>query len=236
MAHNPDPSPISRNFGSPGGHERVDNAQEPMLYSVPLVVAVGHVRKSADLGGPRYDTCTKCVLRSRPGRSLFGGVLTTAPAWAQATAELNGRVTDSSGAVLPGVTVTATQTADRTRAHRRHRRDGDYLMPNLPTGPYRLEVIAAGVPHATCRRARAARSARRRRSTPPSARQARGDGHGGSGGAARGRPQRRHQRGGRERADRRAPAPGAPGHRSDRARGRGGADRHGRQPRACRAA
>ena len=29
----------------------------------------------------------------------------------QATAELNGRVTDSSGAVLPGVTVTATQTA-----------------------------------------------------------------------------------------------------------------------------
>ena len=34
------------------------------------------------------------------------------PAWAQlATAELNGRVTDSSGAVLPGVTVTATQTA-----------------------------------------------------------------------------------------------------------------------------
>ena len=39
-------------------------------------------------------------------------LLTTAPAWAQlATAELNGRVTDSSGAVLPGVTVTATQTA-----------------------------------------------------------------------------------------------------------------------------
>ena len=31
-------------------------------------------------------------------------------AWAQATAELNGRVTDESNAVLPGVTVTATQT------------------------------------------------------------------------------------------------------------------------------
>ena len=43
---------------------------------------------------------------------LFTSALTTAPAWAQgSTAELNGRVTDSSGAVLPGVTVTATQTA-----------------------------------------------------------------------------------------------------------------------------
>ena len=37
-------------------------------------------------------------------------VLAGASAWAQATAELNGRVTDESGAVLPGVTVTATQT------------------------------------------------------------------------------------------------------------------------------
>ncbi len=39
-------------------------------------------------------------------------VLTAVSAWAQlSTAELNGRVTDSSGAVLPGATVTATQTA-----------------------------------------------------------------------------------------------------------------------------
>ncbi len=37
-------------------------------------------------------------------------ILTSALVWAQATAELNGRVTDESGAVLPGVTVTATQT------------------------------------------------------------------------------------------------------------------------------
>jgi hypothetical protein len=39
-------------------------------------------------------------------------ILLVAPASvrAQATAQLNGRVTDESGAVLPGVTVTATQT------------------------------------------------------------------------------------------------------------------------------
>ena len=38
-------------------------------------------------------------------------LLTTgAPVWAQATAQLSGTVRDESGAVLPGVTVTATQT------------------------------------------------------------------------------------------------------------------------------
>src|SRR5687768_9379392 len=37
-------------------------------------------------------------------------VLMSALAWAQATAQLSGTVTDETGAVLPGVTVTATQT------------------------------------------------------------------------------------------------------------------------------
>src|SRR5947208_10546370 len=37
-------------------------------------------------------------------------LFTGAPASAQGTAQLNGRVTDESGAVLLGVTVTATQT------------------------------------------------------------------------------------------------------------------------------
>ena len=71
---------------------------------------------------------------------LFG----TAPAWAQATAELNGRVTDSSGAVLPGVTVTATQTATGLVRTVVTDGDGNYLVSNLPTGPYRLEVSLQG--------------------------------------------------------------------------------------------
>ena len=37
-------------------------------------------------------------------------LLASGIARAQGTAQLNGRVTDESGAVLPGVTVTATQT------------------------------------------------------------------------------------------------------------------------------
>jgi hypothetical protein len=71
-------------------------------------------------------------------------LLMSGPAWAQATAQLNGRVTDESGAVLPGVTVTATQTD--TGAARTVVTDGNgaYVMPNLPVGPYRLEVSLQG--------------------------------------------------------------------------------------------
>src|SRR6266850_1330209 len=72
-------------------------------------------------------------------------LLTTASASAQlSTAELSGRVTDSSGAVLPGVTVTMTQID--TGATRTAVTDGDgaYVLSNLPTGPYRLEVSLQG--------------------------------------------------------------------------------------------
>ena len=76
---------------------------------------------------------------------LFVGVLTTAPVWAQqATAELNGRVTDSSGAVLPGVTVTATQTATGLERTAVTDGEGAYLLTNLPPGPYRLEISLQG--------------------------------------------------------------------------------------------
>jgi hypothetical protein len=38
-------------------------------------------------------------------------LLVATNAWAQATAQINGTVADSSAAALPGVTVVATQTA-----------------------------------------------------------------------------------------------------------------------------
>jgi hypothetical protein len=65
-------------------------------------------------------------------------------AWAQATAELAGKVTDESGAVLPGVTVTATQTATGFTRTVVTDGAGTWIMPNLPTGPYRLEVSLQG--------------------------------------------------------------------------------------------
>ena len=68
-----------------------------------------------------------------------------APAMAQqSTAQLGGRVTDETGAVLPGVTVTATQTDTGFSRTVVTDTDGSYVMPNLPTGPYRLEVMLQG--------------------------------------------------------------------------------------------
>ena len=72
-------------------------------------------------------------------------VLIAAPVWAQqSTAELNGRVTDTSGAVLPGVTVTVTQTATGLQRTTVTDGSGSYLITNLPPGPYRLEVSLQG--------------------------------------------------------------------------------------------
>src|SRR5688572_6975330 len=60
------------------------------------------------------------------------------------TADLTGRVTDPSGAVLPGVTVTVTQTDTGLVRSTVSDESGTYLLTNLPTGPYRLEVTLSG--------------------------------------------------------------------------------------------
>lgn len=65
-------------------------------------------------------------------------------ALAQGTAQLNGRVADESGAVLPGVTVTVTQTDTAFTRTTVTDETGNWLMPNLPIGPYRLEVSLQG--------------------------------------------------------------------------------------------
>src|SRR2546422_939179 len=60
------------------------------------------------------------------------------------TSQISGTVRDSSGAVLPGVEVKITNadtTATRTVITDE---TGSYGVPNLPVGPYRLEVSLAG--------------------------------------------------------------------------------------------
>src|SRR2546425_5723177 len=71
-------------------------------------------------------------------------VLSSATVWAQSTAQLSGRVADQSGAVLPGVEITATQTGTGIARKTITDETGSYLLPNLALGPYRLEAALAG--------------------------------------------------------------------------------------------
>ena len=74
-------------------------------------------------------------------------LLTATAAWAQAgaTAQITGTVRDSSGGVLPGVDVTATQTdTDFIAVHGHRRRWQLRRCSNLPIGPYRLQATLSG--------------------------------------------------------------------------------------------
>jgi len=85
---------------------------------------------------------------NRVVRAWFGVCLVlllgTTHAWAQATAQINGTVVDSSGAALPGVTVTATQTDTGFKREAVTNETGSYALLNLPLGPYRLEASLTG--------------------------------------------------------------------------------------------
>ena len=72
-------------------------------------------------------------------------VMLAAPhVWAQATAQINGTVADSSGLVLPGVTVIAVHTETGFRREAVTDDTGSYALLNLPTGPYRIEATLSG--------------------------------------------------------------------------------------------
>src|ERR1051326_2806180 len=71
-------------------------------------------------------------------------LLTAATVWAQSTAQIGGRVKDQSGAVLPGVEVTVTQTDTGVKRTATTDETGGYVLPNLPLGPYRLEAALPG--------------------------------------------------------------------------------------------
>ena len=64
--------------------------------------------------------------------------------WAQATAQITGTVKDQTGAVLPGVEVTATQTDTGIARNTVTNETGSYVLPNLAIGPYRVEAALPG--------------------------------------------------------------------------------------------
>ncbi len=76
--------------------------------------------------------------------ACFVLVFSCAAVFAQSTAQLNGRVEDPTGARLPGVEVTATQTDTGVTRLVVTNETGSYTLPNLPLGPYQLEATLPG--------------------------------------------------------------------------------------------
>ena len=78
-------------------------------------------------------------------RFAFCLIIMAPAVWAQgSTAQVNGTVKDSSGSSVPGAELKATQTATGAVRTATSGPDGAYVFPNLPIGPYTLEVTRAG--------------------------------------------------------------------------------------------
>ena len=76
---------------------------------------------------------------------LFIGLFTCLPAFAQTiTGDISGEVTDSTGALLPNVTVTAVNTGTNFSRTATSSNTGSYRIPDLPIGPYRVTATAEG--------------------------------------------------------------------------------------------
>src|SRR5688572_13213885 len=64
--------------------------------------------------------------------------------FAQSTARIVGVIRDTSGAAVPGATVTATNTNTALSEVRTTTEEGIYTFPLLPVGSYQLEVSKDG--------------------------------------------------------------------------------------------
>ena len=84
----------------------------------------------------------------RVGRVLIGflvALVAAAPAGAQQTGAIAGKVTDTSGAVLPGVTIEARSNILPTPRVTTSGGNGEYRMPALPPGTYTIKFELAGM-------------------------------------------------------------------------------------------
>src|ERR1700690_682791 len=93
-----------------------------------------------------YRLCGRRIDMSRFVMILALVLLAASAVFGQAVAigSVSGEITDQSGSSVPGATVTLTET-DRGNVHTiLSNSDGHYMAPNLPVGPYRLEVRAKG--------------------------------------------------------------------------------------------
>jgi hypothetical protein len=76
--------------------------------------------------------------------ALLANVLTGGLAFAQAVSQITGATKDSSGAAVPGVEVTAIKTDTGARRTAISGDSGEFVIPNLLLGPYRIEAAKTG--------------------------------------------------------------------------------------------
>src|SRR5437867_998833 len=60
------------------------------------------------------------------------------------TGIVSGRVTDPSGAVVPGAQITVTQLETNVDAVSESNSDGLFRVPSLIPGPYKVTIVASG--------------------------------------------------------------------------------------------
>ena len=80
---------------------------------------------------------------SRIGKATFCFALACTASWAQ-TSQISGTIKDPSGSAIPGAAIKATQTATGVVRNATSGDDGAYVLPDLPIGPYQLEVTKEG--------------------------------------------------------------------------------------------
>lgn len=92
------------------------------------------------LGVRRWRKVLFCLLSV-----IVAAFLTGSPLFAQlSTGNISGAVTDQTGAVIPGATVTVTDTQTGTSRVLKSNRTGQYAAPNLLPGVYAVSAVAAG--------------------------------------------------------------------------------------------
>ena len=78
-------------------------------------------------------------------RVFFALIFSCAMLRAQgSSAQINGTIRDASGLAVPGAAIKATQTATGVVRTTTAANDGGYILPNLPIGPYVMEVTKDG--------------------------------------------------------------------------------------------
>ncbi len=126
--------------------------ETPFGQTEPCSSRAKKVPVLAPLWGPakehRMDLCSAKLMRTFIGCLVTATVALVAgssPAFAQTnTGEIAGLVTDTSGGVLPGVTVTARHAASGTIVERIAGADGRFFLPALRVGQWDITAALNG--------------------------------------------------------------------------------------------